>query len=115
MQSVDDYFPLLTEQTMQLYALRMRDNEDQVDIVVSDNILLLCPIFLSFLYFRLIVYPIETFWSMRFISFKIVILHYWVAMMNVLPSPISLHMVQVIDYCFGFVRRIIAIVMRMNM
>ena len=38
MQSVDDYFPLLTEQTMQLYALRMRDNKDQADIVVSrDN------------------------------------------------------------------------------
>ena len=34
LQAVDDYFPLLTEQTMQLYALRMRDNEDQADIVV---------------------------------------------------------------------------------
>lgn len=35
LQSIDDYFPLFTEQTLQLYALRMKDNEDQIDIVVS--------------------------------------------------------------------------------
>ena len=35
LQSADDYFPLFTEQTLQLYALRMKDNEDQVDTVVS--------------------------------------------------------------------------------
>ncbi len=35
LQSIDDYFPLFVEQTLQLYALRMKDNEDQVDIVVS--------------------------------------------------------------------------------
>jgi hypothetical protein len=35
LQSVDDYFPLFTEQTLQLYALRMKDNEDQADIVVN--------------------------------------------------------------------------------
>lgn len=38
LQSVDDYFPLLFEQTLQLYALRMKDNEDQVDTVVSNHI-----------------------------------------------------------------------------
>ncbi len=35
LQSVEDYFPLFIEQTLQLYALRMKDNEHQVDIVVS--------------------------------------------------------------------------------
>ncbi|CAF0949003.1 unnamed protein product [Adineta ricciae] len=38
LQSVDDYFPLLFEQTLQLYALRMKDNEDQVDTVVSNHV-----------------------------------------------------------------------------
>jgi hypothetical protein len=37
LQSVDDYFPLFLEQTLQLYALRMKDNEDQVDAIVSGN------------------------------------------------------------------------------
>ncbi|CAF1386707.1 unnamed protein product [Rotaria sordida] len=35
LQSVDDYFPLFLEQTLQLYALRMKDNEDQVDTVAD--------------------------------------------------------------------------------
>ena len=35
LQSVDDYFPLFLEQTLQLYALRMKDNEEQADTVVS--------------------------------------------------------------------------------
>ncbi|CAF4560547.1 unnamed protein product, partial [Rotaria sp. Silwood1] len=33
LQSVDDYFPLFLEQTLQLYALRMKDNQDQADTV----------------------------------------------------------------------------------
>ena len=37
LKSVDDYFPLFLEQTLQLYALRMKDNEDQVDTIVSGN------------------------------------------------------------------------------
>ena len=44
---------------------------------------------------RLIVYPIEIFSSMLSISFKTVILHYWVVMMNVLPCRTSLPTVQV--------------------
>jgi hypothetical protein len=35
LQSVDDYFPLFLEQTLQLYAMRMKGNEDQADTVVS--------------------------------------------------------------------------------
>lgn len=34
LKSVDDYFPLFLDQTMQLYALRMKDNEEQADHVV---------------------------------------------------------------------------------
>jgi hypothetical protein len=37
LQSVDDYFPLFFEQTLELYALRMKDNEDQVDTIVNQN------------------------------------------------------------------------------
>ena len=35
LQSIDDYFPLFIEQTLQLYALRMKDNQGQVDIIVN--------------------------------------------------------------------------------
>ena len=34
LQSIDDYFPLLLDQTMQLYALKMKDNEEHVEHVV---------------------------------------------------------------------------------
>jgi hypothetical protein len=33
--SIDDYFPLCLEQTLQLYALRMKDDNNQVDTIVS--------------------------------------------------------------------------------
>jgi len=35
LQSIDDYFPLLLDQTMQLYALKMKDNEEHVEHVVN--------------------------------------------------------------------------------
>ncbi|CAF3341860.1 unnamed protein product [Rotaria socialis] len=35
LRSAEDYFPLFLEQTLQIYALRMKENEDQVDTVAD--------------------------------------------------------------------------------
>lgn len=48
LQSVEDYFPLLLEQTLQIYALRMKENEDQADTVVSNTNMKLYKLNLSY-------------------------------------------------------------------
>lgn len=93
LQSVDDYFPLFLEQALQLYAMRMKDNEVEADTVVSIR---RNPDRSSISLFRLIVSLSVTFLSIQFKSFKMPILHCWVeTTRNVWQYPISIHTDQV--------------------